>query len=151
MYEHLVKLNLPEAPLQLAKRGTQPYVWDAIRKKHLVLTPEEWVRQHLIFYLQGLGYPTSNMALEGGFQQNQTTKRTDILVYKNGKPTVLVECKAPQVKLTQSALDQASRYNLHYKAHYLFISNGLVHYCAKTHLDKASFTFLNQLPKYAEL
>lgn len=151
MLKQLVKLNLPEAPLQLAKRGTQPYVWDAIRKKHLVLTPEEWVRQHLIHYLQQLGYPPSNMEIEGGFQQNQTTKRTDILVYKDGKPTVLVECKAPQIKLTQSALDQASRYNLHYKANYIFISNGLVHYCAKTNAEKPKLTFLKELPKYAEL
>jgi hypothetical protein len=151
MLQHLVKLNLPEAPLKLVKQKEKPHVWDPIRKKYLLLTPEEWVRQHVIHFLTGLGYPQSNMRLEGGFKLNQNLRRTDILVYKDGEPKVLVECKAPQVKLSQAALDQAVRYNMKYDAAYIFISNGLKHYCATTSAPEDSFTFLNALPLYEKL
>lgn len=128
----MVPLNLPPAPLKLGRKGEQVFVWDTLRKKNLLLTPEEWVRQHLFHYLkEELHYPIGSFAVEGGFRLMGKLQRTDILIYKNSKPQLLVECKAPSVAISQDTFDQALRYNLHYKVPYLLISNGLEHYWAK--------------------
>jgi predicted type IV restriction endonuclease len=149
MLKNLVPLNLPEPPLKLAKKGNQPMVWDPLRKKYLVLTPEEWVRQHLVFYLQQeLGVPASAIALEGGFKLNQKLQRTDVLVYKNSKPVLLVECKAPQVKIKQATFDQAARYNLNYQVDYLLLSNGLVTIAAQVDMQKGRYFFLEKAPHF---
>ena len=91
------------------------------------------------------------MCLEKGFKLNNLTKRTDILIYKKSKVRILVECKAPQIELSQNVLDQAVRYNMNYEADYLLISNGLKHYCAKEDSSKSEFTFLTSPPDYASL
>lgn len=150
MLRHLIPLNLPTVNLKLAKRNEQPYVWDIIRKKHLLLTPEEWVRQHWIHLLDAKGYPLSNVQLEGGFEQNSKKKRSDILVYKDAKPFLLIECKAPQVPVSQATMDQAARYNLHYKAPYIALSNGLKHYCVQVlaAADGNQVQFINEIPPY---
>lgn len=150
MAHRLPPLNLPKAQLQLSKQGEKIFVWDDIRKKNLVLTPEEWVRQHFIHYLLTLKYPQSNIALESGLYLNQQLRRTDILVYHNRKPALLVECKAPGVKLSQATFDQASRYNLELKVRYLIVTNGLEHYVAQVK-DEGGFSFLSQLPEYGKL
>jgi len=149
MLKNLVPLNLPEPDLKLAREGTKLMVWDNIRKKYLKLTPEEWVRQHLVHYLiKERNFPSSNIALEGGFELNKKSQRTDILVYKNAEPWLLVECKSPQVNITQNTFDQASRYNLHYKTPYLIISNGLKHFVAQVNHSEKKYEFLDDLPDY---
>lgn len=152
MLDHLVPLNLPRAPLKLAKKGNQPVVWDNLRQKYLVLTPEEWVRQHLIHFLrQEKAVPAGAFDLEGGFRQMEKLRRTDILVYKNSRPALLVECKAPQVTLGQDTFDQAARYNRHYHAPYLLVSNGLNHYCAQLNAQQEGYHFLREVPDYRQL
>jgi type I site-specific restriction endonuclease len=155
MLAHLVPLHLPKPQLKLAKRNQQPYVWDVVRKKYLLLTPEEWVRQHWVHLLQAKGYPLSNIQLEGGFAQNNLRKRSDILVYKQAKPFLLVECKSPQVPISQATMDQAAQYNLHYKAPFIALSNGLTHYCAEVSPTPDSesqgekqFQFIHEIPSY---
>lgn len=139
----LVPLNLPQAPLKLGRKGDQVFVWDILRKKNLLVTPEEWVRQHLLFFLKDhLGYPQSSFAVEGGFRLMGKLQRSDILVYKNSQPILLVECKAPSVKISQDTFDQALRYNLHYQVPYLLVSNGLEHYWAK--LEEGGLQFVRE-------
>lgn len=139
--QKFIPLNLPPAPLKLSRNKEHIFVWDELRKKQLVLTPEEWVRQHLVHYLRGsLGYPSTAFALEGGFKLLGKTQRSDLLIYRKGQPLLLGECKAPQVKISQETFDQACRYNLHYKVPYLVISNGLETYWAKVESDNLKFS-----------
>lgn len=150
--DKLIPLHLPPAPLKLSRQGKQIWVWDQLRKKQLVLTPEEWVRQHLVHYLQSeLHYPATAFALEGGFKLLGKTQRSDLLVYQQGKPVLLGECKAPQVKISQDTFDQACRYNLHYKVPYLLISNGLETYWAKVHFEESRLEFLKEPLSFAAL
>lgn len=150
MLKNLVSLNFPPAPLKLARKNDQPMVWDAFRKKYLVLTPEEWVRQHLLHYLmEHLHYPQATLATESGFKLQAQPRRSDVLVYKNSRPMLLAECKAPQVKLTQNTLDQASRYNLHYQVPYIVLTNGLSHFAAKA--KNKGYELLPAIPTYREL
>ncbi len=150
MYRGLPPLNLPQAALKLSKSGEKIYVWDDIRKKNLLLTPEEWVRQHFLYFLLQLGYPQSQIALESGLYLNQQLRRTDILVYRNRKPVLLVECKAPTIKLSQDTFDQASRYNLKLKVNYMVITNGLQHFVTEVK-PGGGFMFLSELPDYENL
>ena len=126
-------------------------VWDDIRKKYLQLTPEEWVRQHFVHFLISHSYPRTSIALEGGFYLHQKLQRTDILIYKNGQPTLLVECKAPQVSISQQTFDQAARYNLHYKTPFVIITNGLQHYPVKVDYAARAYHFLKTIPTYHEI
>ena len=103
-------------------------IFDETRKKLLVLTPEEWVRQHFVHFLIGKGVPKGLLALERGLSYNKLQKRSDILVYDHdGQPNMLVECKAPQITLDQSVLSQALTYNQTIKAKYIAITNGMQH------------------------
>lgn len=152
MHKNLVALNLPDADLKLAKQNDKLMVWDAIRKKYLVLTPEEWVRQHFVNYLiSSKGYPQSAFALETGFQLFRKLQRSDILVFKDSRPRLLVECKAPQVKLSQETLDQASRYNLHYDLQYVLLTNGLVHIASQIKHEEQAYKLLKEIPSFDEL
>lgn len=152
MHEKLVPLNLPTAELKLARKDGKLVVWDDIRKKYLQLTPEEWVRQHMVHWLSAhRSFPVTSIALEGGFHLNKKLQRTDILIYKNAKPTLLVECKAPQVAITQNTFDQAARYNLHYKTPFVVLTNGLTHFAAKVDYTNSGYDFLNDIPLFNEL
>ncbi|MGF1925514.1 MAG: type I restriction enzyme HsdR N-terminal domain-containing protein, partial [Bacteroidia bacterium] len=126
-------LNLPPYPFKLTEKEGLYFIFDEIRKKHLVLTPEEWVRQHFIrFLINEKNFPLSLLQIEGGLSLNQTRKRSDILVYNNlGEKIMVIECKAPSISITQATFDQAARYNSVYKARWLVVTNGLEHYFAK--------------------
>lgn len=125
----MTELNLPPFEYKVKKIDEKLYIFDIIRRKFLLITPEEWVRQHVLHWLiNHHHYPKSLIRTESGLQYNQLAKRTDILVYnRNGLPFMLVECKASFVPLTQQVLEQAIRYNAILKAPYLLISNGLDH------------------------
>ena len=116
----------------------------------MVLTPEEWVRQHIVHYLISTkNYPISLIAVEKKVTVNKLTKRTDILVFNaQGNPHIIVECKAPSIKITQDAFDQIARYNLKLKANYLIVTNGLTHFYAYMDLDKECYVFLDEIPNY---
>jgi hypothetical protein len=144
------KLNLPDFELKVKEADGKRWIFDAIRKKFLVLTPEEWVRQHFIHYLTGtLNYPRSLIKVEGGLTYNQLAKRSDIVVFdRDGKPWMLVECKSPDIKIDQSTLRQASVYNVSLKAKYITVTNGLVHYCSHIDWNENKIELLNALPDY---
>ncbi|TAH02871.1 MAG: type I restriction enzyme HsdR N-terminal domain-containing protein [Sphingobacteriales bacterium] len=143
-----IPLNLPPYPFKLTKIGDELFVLDALRKKKLLLTPEEWVRQHFVqFLILDKKYPKSLIKLEGGLKINTLKNRTDILVFdKQGLPFILVECKATSIKINQKVFDQAARYNTFYNVQYLVVTNGLVHYYCEMDYQKKSYTFLNELP-----
>jgi len=146
------KLNLPHYPIKVKEDKGKQYIFDSIRKKYLVLTPEEWVRQNFIQYLiHDKKYPLALIEIEKGLTLNELQKRADALVYKNSKPLVLIEFKAPKVKITQEVFEQIGRYNSVFKVPYLIVSNGLQHYCAKINFEKNTFEFLDGVPMYDTL
>ncbi len=148
-----VALNLPEYPFKLTKKEEQYYIFDEIRKKHLVLTPEEWVRQHFIQYLiVEKGFPKSLIQVEGGLTLNTLQKRTDVVIYnQSGERMMIIECKAPSVKITQAVFDQAARYNAVHQVKWLVVTNGLQHYYATIDHQGEQFSFIELLPNYQDL
>jgi len=146
-------LNLPLYSFSIKEENKKTKIFDAIRKKYLVLTPEEWVRQNIIQYLiEEKGVPKGLIVIESGLTLNGLKKRTDILVYsKNGKPILIVECKAPSVKINQEVFDQIGRYNINFKLPYLLVTNGMEHYIAKIDFTQKSFSFLKEVPHYDSL
>jgi hypothetical protein len=144
------KLNLPSFDYKLKKAEGKVWIFDGIRKKYIVLTPEEWVRQHFIHYLiDELKYPRALLKVEGGLTFNELRKRSDIVVFdRQGKPWMIVECKSPDLKLSETTLRQASVYNSTIKAKYLTITNGLTHICAVVNWIEGKTEQLNSLPEY---
>ena len=127
----MFKLNLPDFNLTIRKEDGKVWIFDIIRKKYIVLTPEEWVRQHFIHYLiNHLKYPKSLFRIESSLTYNKLQKRFDIVIHnREGKPWMLVECKAPNIKLTQKAFNQVAVYNMTIGAQFVAVSNGMVQYC----------------------
>ncbi|SEE43611.1 type I restriction enzyme HsdR N-terminal domain-containing protein [Polaribacter dokdonensis] len=144
------KLNLPKYNFKLKNSENKVLIFDNLRKKYLVLTPEEWVRQHFVQYLiDEKRYPASLIALEKQLVINNRKKRTDVLIFnKNGTPEIIVECKAPSIKITQDTFDQIARYNLKLNAHYLIVTNGLQHYYCKMDFENETYIFLKDIPSY---
>lgn len=147
-----VQLNLPSFAIKIKEENGISYIFDQIRKKYLVLTPEEWVRQHLIHYLKNVkNYPGSLMKLEGGLKLNHLQKRSDILLFnKHGEKILLVECKAPSVKINQDTFDQIARYNFVHKVEWLLVSNGMQHFCCRIDYKKKTYSFVQELPDYTD-
>jgi len=147
------KLNLPFYQFRIREKDGQNEIFDAIRHKFVVLTPEEWVRQNFIRYLsEEKNIPEIMMAVEKALSLNTLTKRSDILIFgSSGKPLMIVECKAPEVKIDQKVFEQISRYNLALKVNYLVVTNGLEHYCAKIDFITGSYSFLENIPDYKEI
>jgi Type I restriction enzyme R protein N terminus (HSDR_N) len=143
-------LNLPEYQFKLRQNGTQKEIFDAFRKKYVVLTPEEWVRQNILqFLVKEREFPASLIAVEIGLKYNKLQKRADILVYdKQGAPYLLVECKAPEVKITQETFHQIARYNMTFKVKYLVVTNGLNHFCCLMNYENKTFTYLETIPEF---
>ncbi len=144
------RLNLPPFDFKLKASGANLLVFDVLRKKYVILTPEEWVRQHFVHYLIGhLHYPKSLISIERGTSYNTLQKRTDLCVYNNtGLPHLLVECKAAHVPITQEVVKQASVYNQTLRARFVVITNGLQHYCWEVDFAANSFTALQEIPSF---
>lgn len=148
----MFQLNLPFYNLTLKEENGNHFIFDDIRKKYLRLTPEEWVRQNFVKYLiDQKKYPASLIVIEKGLKLNELTKRADVLIYKDSSPILLVECKAPTVKISQDTFDQISRYNLTFKVPYLMVTNGMSHYCCQIDFEKNSYHFLEDIPEFVEL
>lgn len=128
-------------------------IFDPFRKKYVVLTPEEWVRQNFARYLTDeLAYPASRMMTEVSLKLNRMSKRSDIVVYgKTGEPVLLVECKAPEVKITGATFDQAARYNMVFRVSWLLITNGLQHYCCFVDFERQKVEFRESIPVFSML
>jgi type I site-specific restriction endonuclease len=146
-------LNLPVAELRIRNKNEKQEVFDFVRKKFVALTPEEWVRQHFVHYLiQQRDVPASLIAVEASLHYHRLKKRSDIVVYgKDGKPCLIVECKAPEVQVTQAVFDQVAMYNMTLKVPYLAVSNGLVHFACKIDHSTRKILFLKEVPKYGEM
>lgn len=146
-------LNLPNYPFQIKEEDKKTKIFDEIRRQFLVLTPEEWVRQHIVQYLiSEKGFPKNLISIEQGLKLNGLQKRMDVLVYdRNGRPLLMIECKAPNIKLDQSVFEQIGRYNIQMKLPYLLISNGMEHYCAKINFEIGKIAFLKSIPNYEDL
>ena len=142
------QLNFPSYNFRFKNSENKVSIFDDIRKKFIILTPEEWVRQHTVqFLLKEKNYPKSYLNVEKLIKLNDINKRYDIVVFKpNGELFLLVECKAPDVKITQETFDQIARYNLKLSAQYLMITNGLNHYFCKMDFEKETYIFLEELP-----
>ena len=143
------KLNFPEYSFRFKNSENKVSVFDEIRKKFVILTPEEWVRQHVVqFLIVSKKYPKSYINVEKSIQINGLTKRYDVVVfYPNGKIFLVIECKAPEIKISQETFNQIARYNLNLKASYLMVTNGLNHYFCEMDFEKEQYNFLNDLPK----
>jgi hypothetical protein len=143
-------LNFPPYSFRLKNSENNTHIFDVIRKKFVVLQPEEWVRQHCIQYLvQEKNYPISLINVEKVVLISGLKKRYDIVVFNpDGSITLVVECKAPKVNISQSSFDQIARYNLALKAPYLMVTNGLNHYFCTMNHDLRNYEFLETLPNY---
>lgn len=143
-------LNLPSYQFKLKQNGVRTQIFDVIRKKYVALTPEEWVRQNFLQYLiQEKKFPASLIAVEAGLKYNQLQKRMDVLVYdKQGSPHLIVECKAPEVKISQDVFDQIARYNMVFKVKYLIVTNGINHFCCLMDYTENSYKYLEMIPDF---
>lgn len=142
-------LNLPKATLKLAKKDQSVFVWCVIRKKNLVLTPEEWVRQHVIHYLISfVGIAPERIASEMAITVNGLTRRCDIVVVdRTGKPKLIVECKATAIPVNEKVLFQIAQYNRELQVDYLMLTNGNDHFLAKINQETGVLEQLNGLEK----
>ncbi|WP_019987111.1 type I restriction enzyme HsdR N-terminal domain-containing protein [Rudanella lutea] len=143
-------LNLPPFGHKISEIDGKAHIFDELRRKYVRLTPEEWVRQHMIhLLLSHYRYPKALIRCEGGLLLNQRQKRTDLLVFdREGQPFLLVECKAPHVPINQSVFDQIARYNHVHRAPYLIVTNGLMHYCCCIDHETDAVTFLDDFPPF---
>ncbi len=133
----------------MKKDENKLWIFSEIRKKWLVLTPEEWVRQHVIQYLnKDKNYPLHILKPEKLVNINGLKQRADLLVYKKEKPLILVECKKPSVTITQETWNQVMRYNVELQTPYLLLTNGINHYYASFDSDKKVYFFIENLPDY---
>lgn len=146
----MTPLNLPTYATKVKKSEGKVLIFDGVRKKFVVLTPEEWVRQHFVnFLIDHLKYPKSLFRVEGSLQYNRLQKRSDILVYdRAAKPWMIIECKSSDVKLSQRAFNQIAIYNMTVGAKYLAVTNGLVHYCCLAPNSGEATDFLEEFPVF---
>ena len=145
------KLNLPAYKFRIS--GTQKnntLIFDTFRKKFISLTPEEWVRQHILRFLtEEKSVPEALVSVEAGININRLAKRYDALIFdRNGKPWMIVECKAPSVAINQSVFDQVVAYNQTVKAKYILVTNGLKHYCCDMSNANQQVQYLSNIPNF---
>ncbi|MFH0864589.1 MAG: type I restriction enzyme HsdR N-terminal domain-containing protein [Bacteroidota bacterium] len=147
------KLNLPEFDFTFRISESKKQIWDAIRKKYVSLTPEEWVRQNFVAWLvHHKNYPQGLIGIEKEINVNRMKKRFDIIVFnKSHHPEVLIECKAPEVTISQKVFDQIAVYNMAMKVKYLIVTNGMEHFCCTVHHEKQKYSFLAEIPEYENL
>lgn len=146
----MVKLDLPGFDYQVSKAEGKIWIFDIIRKKRVVLTPEEWVRQHIIhFFINQLKYPKSLIKIESGLTYNRLQKRSDVVVCdREGKPWLLMECKSPELPLNHNVIMQAAVYNQNIRAKYIAVSNGMKHVCYEVKEDVSETRLLKSFPEY---
>lgn len=143
-------LNLPAFNYRVKEIEGKLHIFDILRKKFLFLTPEEWVRQHVVhFLIEDYNYPKSLIRCEGGLDYNGLQKRSDILVHdRKGKPFLLVECKAAAVKMSQAVFEQVAIYNKTIEAPYIAITNGLKTFVCAIDQNTSKYTYLQDFPKF---
>lgn len=148
-----MRLNLPTFAVKVKEKEGKQTVFDPARHKYVVLTPEEWVRQHFVHYLiTEKGFPKELVANEVAVKLNGTSKRCDTVAYSPFlEPLMIVEYKAPTIDITRAVFDQIARYNMVLRVGYLVVSNGLRHFCCKIQYDTQTYAFLEEIPSYDTL
>ncbi len=144
------QLNFPAYTFRIKNSENKTAIFDPIRKKFIILTPEEWVRQHTLqFLMQEKKYPISLINVEKTIKINGLTKRYDIIIFNSdGSIFLIVECKASKIKITQNSFDQIAQYNLALNANYLMVTNGLQHYYCQLDYEQETYHFLQDIPVY---
>jgi predicted type IV restriction endonuclease len=144
------KLNFPFYTFRFKNSENKVSIFDEIRKKFIILTPEEWVRQHVVqFLLEEKKYPKSLINVEKVLKVNGLRKRYDVVVFNSdGSIFMLIECKAPEIKISQATFDQIARYNMTMNSEFLMVTNGLNHYFCQMDFENEKYTFLENLPNY---
>ena len=149
----MFRLNLPQYEIKIGEKDGKRTIFDFLRRKYVVLTPEEWVRQHFTHYLvEHKGYPKGLLGNEIELRIGEKKLRCDTILYnKVVQPKMIIEYKAPNVAISQKTFDQISAYNLLLKVDYLIVSNGLHHYCCRMDYSQQTYDFLNEIPDYEKL
>ncbi|MGI9553216.1 MAG: type I restriction enzyme HsdR N-terminal domain-containing protein [Aurantibacter sp.] len=144
------QLNFPSYDFRLKSSENKVQIFDVIRKKFVLLQPEEWVRQHVLHQLIfDMGYPKNHINVEKRLAINKLQKRYDVVVYNtDGSIHLLVECKAPKITLTQQTFDQIARYNMQLRATYLMVTNGIEHYYCQLNYEEEKYVFLRHIPDF---
>lgn len=144
------KLNFPEYKFNVKRNDKGTQIFDIVRKKFVLLTPEEWVRQHAICFLHfERDFPLSLMKVEKEIVVNQLRKRFDLLCYNNlGKPKILCEFKRSTIPINEATFNQIARYNLNVQAPLVYVTNGISHFIAEINFSNKSHSFLTEIPKY---
>ncbi len=145
------KLNFPKYNFRFKSNENKTLIFDIIRKKFVILTPEEWVRQHVIqFLIYEKKYPKSHINVEKQLQLHDAIKRYDIVVFNpDGRIHIIVECKAPKISINQKVFDQIARYNFVLHSNYLLVTNGINHYYCLMDYEKEKYIFLKEVPIYS--
>ena len=145
-------LNFPKYHFRLKNSENKISIFDSVRKKFVILQPEEWVRQHCVHYLiDEKNYPKSLINVEKELKLNGLSKRYDIIVFNtDGSIHLIVECKAPAVKIDQKSFDQIARYNMKLNAQYLMVTNGIDHYFCSIDYNNERYQFLRDIPSYTK-
>lgn len=149
----MIDLNLPKTDFKIKTVGAKKYIFDSLRRKFVKLTPEEYVRQNFVFFLtEHMGYPSGLMGNEVGIIFNGMNFRCDSVLYDSeARPFMIIEYKAPDVRIDSEVLKQAYLYNRVLRAKYLVLSNGMVHYCFKIDYEANKIENMGYIPKYSEL
>ena len=148
----LSELNLPKYDFRFREEKGKKQIFDNFRKKFIALTPEEWVRQNFLYYLnKEKNFPAGRIAVEKEIDINGLKRRYDALIFdQNFEAQFIVECKAPHIKIDESVLEQIIAYNYKIKAPFLLLSNGLSHFCIQVDLENKRYQFLKEIPNYTE-
>ncbi len=144
-------LNFKEYSFRFKSSENSIHIFDIVRKKFVVLQPEEWVRQHTVhFLIQEKKYPKSIINVEKQITVNSLRKRFDVVVFNSdGSIKILVECKSPDVTITQATFDQIAQYNIKLNAEYLMVTNGLNHFYCQIDAVEEKYTFLREIPDFS--
>ena len=146
-------INLPPYETKFREQGGKRQIFDVLRRKYVALTPEEWVRQHVVHYLMDYkGYPKGLLANEVELVIGEKKLRCDTLLYNRAlQPQMIIEYKSPEIDLTQRVFDQITAYNFLLHVDYLIVSNGRQHYCCRMDYERQSYQLLKEIPRYEEL
>ncbi len=149
----MISINLPHSDIKIGGTREKPMVLDILRHRYVALTPEEWVRQNFVHYLiSELHYPSGLLANEVSLPVGTKRLRADSVLYdRDMHPRMIIEYKAPSVKITPKVLEQVTTYNLLLHVDYLVMSNGLTHYCCKMDYESKKYVFLPEIPVYENL
>jgi hypothetical protein len=153
LHATLKELNLPQYSFKISGKEGEEMILDPIRRKYVRLTPEEWVRQNFVQYLINEGkYPAGLLGIEVFFRINKLKRRIDILVHnRKGQPVLIVECKAPDVKIDEAVFEQIATYNFKFKLQFLIVTNGLHHYACRFDHENMKFEYLLVIPVYEDI